>query len=145
MGDAEDVTSKEFIRWSRLHEKRAGHALRGWLIAIFAGAALAAFVYWRAGDDHARRLGHRACPCPAAEERVDVAEAVPPNYEIARVDCAVVVTVGVEHRRRMQRVTPDRIVGRVDDAVVVVIASDADGQHHLVVADFDPPVIAVGH
>jgi len=42
------VTSKQFIRWSRLHEKRSGHALRGWLVAIVAGVALAAFVYWRA-------------------------------------------------------------------------------------------------
>ena len=43
------MTSKQFIRWSRLHEQRSGHALRGWLIAMLAGVALAAFVYWR-GD-----------------------------------------------------------------------------------------------
>jgi hypothetical protein len=42
------VTSREFIRWSRLHEKRSGHTRRGWLIAIVAGIALAGFVYWRA-------------------------------------------------------------------------------------------------
>ncbi len=45
------MTSKQFIRWSRLHERRAGHALRGWLIAILAGVSLAAFVYWRGGVD----------------------------------------------------------------------------------------------
>jgi hypothetical protein len=43
------LNSKEFIRWSRLHERRSGHAVRGWIIAIVAGFALAGFVYWR-GD-----------------------------------------------------------------------------------------------
>src|SRR5688500_10371976 len=43
------MTSKQFIRWSRLHERRSGHPLRGWMIAVAAGGALAAFVYWR-GD-----------------------------------------------------------------------------------------------
>jgi hypothetical protein len=43
-----DVTSRQFIRWSRLHERRAGKALRGWIIAVVAGLAFAAFVYWRA-------------------------------------------------------------------------------------------------
>lgn len=42
------MTSAQFIRWTRLHDKRAGKELRGWLVAIVAGAALAAFVYWRA-------------------------------------------------------------------------------------------------
>ena len=42
------MTSKQFIRWARLSERRSGHALRGWLLAILAGAALGAFVYWRA-------------------------------------------------------------------------------------------------
>jgi hypothetical protein len=41
------MTSKQFVRWSRLHEHRSGHAVRGWFVAMFAGAALAAFVYWR--------------------------------------------------------------------------------------------------
>jgi hypothetical protein len=45
---AEDMTSKQFRHWARLHEKRSGHTLRGWLVAILAGAALAGFVYWRA-------------------------------------------------------------------------------------------------
>ncbi|HEY5944307.1 MAG TPA: hypothetical protein VIV40_02400 [Kofleriaceae bacterium] len=42
------MTSAQFIRWSRLHERRAGRTLRGWLVAIVAGVALAGFVYWRA-------------------------------------------------------------------------------------------------
>lgn len=42
------MTSRQFIRWSRLHEKRSGAARRGWLVALVAGLALAAFVYWRA-------------------------------------------------------------------------------------------------
>jgi hypothetical protein len=42
------VTSRDFIRWSRLHEQRAGHAKRGWIFAIVAGLVFAAFVYWRA-------------------------------------------------------------------------------------------------
>lgn len=42
------MTSKQFIRWSRLHDRRAGKAMRGWLVAIIAGVALAGFVYWRA-------------------------------------------------------------------------------------------------
>jgi hypothetical protein len=42
------MTSMQFIRWSRLHERRAGKAVRGWVVAIVAGIALAAFVYWRA-------------------------------------------------------------------------------------------------
>ena len=41
------MTSRELIRWSRLHEKRAGKAMRGWVIAIVAGVALAGIVYWR--------------------------------------------------------------------------------------------------
>jgi hypothetical protein len=43
------VTSRQFLRWTRLYERRSGHALRGWLIAVIAGIALAGFVYWR-GD-----------------------------------------------------------------------------------------------
>ncbi len=42
------MTSRELLRWTRLHERRAGHARRGWLIALVAGVALAGFVYWRA-------------------------------------------------------------------------------------------------
>jgi hypothetical protein len=42
------VNSRQFIRWSRLHDRRAGKTLRGWIVAILAGLALAAFVYWRA-------------------------------------------------------------------------------------------------
>jgi len=46
---AEGMTSIQFLRWTRLYEKRSGHALRGWLVALVAGIALAGFVYWRAG------------------------------------------------------------------------------------------------
>jgi hypothetical protein len=42
------VTSRELIRWSSLHERRAGRRARAWLIAGAAGIALAAFVCWRA-------------------------------------------------------------------------------------------------
>ncbi|HEY5925035.1 MAG TPA: hypothetical protein VIV11_25310 [Kofleriaceae bacterium] len=42
------MTSKQFIRWSRLNEKRSGNASRGWLVAVLAGVALGAFVHWRA-------------------------------------------------------------------------------------------------
>lgn len=42
------MTSRQFIRWSRLHERRAGKTRRAWIVAIVAGAALAALVYARA-------------------------------------------------------------------------------------------------
>lgn len=42
------MTSRQFIRWSRLHEQRAGRTRRSWIIAVVAGLAFAAFVYWRA-------------------------------------------------------------------------------------------------
>ena len=44
------MTSREFIRWTRKHERRAKRELTAWLVAILAGAALAAFVYWRARE-----------------------------------------------------------------------------------------------
>jgi hypothetical protein len=42
------MTSREFLRWTRLNERRAGRTRRSWAIAAVAGIALAAFVYWRA-------------------------------------------------------------------------------------------------
>ncbi|HEX5058960.1 MAG TPA: hypothetical protein VFV99_06350, partial [Kofleriaceae bacterium] len=42
------MTSKQFLHWTRLYEKRSGHALRGWIVALVAGVAFAGFVYWRA-------------------------------------------------------------------------------------------------
>jgi hypothetical protein len=42
------MTSRQFLRWTRLHERRAGHTRRSWVIAAIAGLALAAFVYGRA-------------------------------------------------------------------------------------------------
>ncbi len=45
------MTSKQFLQWSRLNDKRTGRAARGWLIAIVAGIALAGFVYWRGEAD----------------------------------------------------------------------------------------------
>lgn len=53
------MTSREFIRWSRLDERRRGKSARGWIIAIVAGAALAAFVWWR-GDAAGPVAGTRA-------------------------------------------------------------------------------------
>ena len=40
------MTSRELIRWSRLHERRAGGA-RPRLLALALGAAFAGWVYWR--------------------------------------------------------------------------------------------------
>lgn len=42
------MTSRQFIRWSRLHERRSGKTTRAWIVAILAGLALAALVNWRA-------------------------------------------------------------------------------------------------
>lgn len=41
------MTSREFIRWSRLHEKRSRTGVAGLLIVPIAAAAFAALVYWR--------------------------------------------------------------------------------------------------
>jgi len=45
------VTSRELIRWSALHERRARHGIFGssLTIACLAGAALAGWIAWRAG------------------------------------------------------------------------------------------------
>ena len=45
------MTSRELIRWSALHERRARHGIFGssLVIAVVAGAALAGWIAWRAG------------------------------------------------------------------------------------------------
>lgn len=44
------MTSRELLRWTRLHERRARRWWASpWLAAIAGGAVLAAFVQWRAG------------------------------------------------------------------------------------------------
>jgi hypothetical protein len=42
------VTSRQFIRWTRLHERRANKS--SIVVTLVAAVAFAAFVYWRAGD-----------------------------------------------------------------------------------------------
>ena len=43
------MTTRELLRWSRLHERRAASWWSSrWIIALVAGGALAAFVEWRA-------------------------------------------------------------------------------------------------
>lgn len=42
------MNSAQFIRWSRLHEKRTrGGSLREWIATVVAAGAFAALVYWR--------------------------------------------------------------------------------------------------
>ena len=43
------MTSRDLIRWQRLHERRARRR-GGWLVPVVAALALAAFVAWRARD-----------------------------------------------------------------------------------------------
>ena len=42
------MTSRQFIRWTRLHERRANKS--SLIITLVAAIAFAGFVYWRAGD-----------------------------------------------------------------------------------------------
>jgi hypothetical protein len=54
------VNSRELVRWSRLHERRAraGWWTSPWFVAIVAGAVLAAFVAWRADRAGAVAASH---------------------------------------------------------------------------------------
>lgn len=44
------MTSREFIRWSRLHEKRSRSGISSILVVLLCAAAFAALVYWRAHE-----------------------------------------------------------------------------------------------
>ncbi len=44
------MTSREFIRWSRLHERRARSGTTSLIVTIVAAAAFAALVYWRVDE-----------------------------------------------------------------------------------------------
>ena len=44
------MTSRELLRWSRLHERRARSGATAWLAVIVAAAAFAVLVYWRAHE-----------------------------------------------------------------------------------------------
>jgi hypothetical protein len=41
------MNSREFLRWSRLHERRAKSPVMGWVAVSVAAAVFAGFVYWR--------------------------------------------------------------------------------------------------
>ncbi len=44
------MTSREFLRWSRLHERRSKSPVKGWIVVALAAIAFAGFVYWRAHE-----------------------------------------------------------------------------------------------
>src|SRR6185503_2361915 len=44
------MTSREFIRWSRLHERRSRSSTSALLVVLLCAAAFAALVYWRAHE-----------------------------------------------------------------------------------------------